>query len=124
MSKHAESAAARSNHIVPMSDIRPKAINAFLGSRPIPDVQRKILQDAPTGVWRTAANQTWGGQSFTTGLSPEKPVAHYHLGDAAMFILKHGADKVAAMPQKIKDQRSKYKSLKYDPLNVFSDRRR
>ena len=125
MTRHAESTKARKNHIVPMTDIRPKAINAFLDSQKIPEMQLNILKDAPTGAWRTAAKQSGEEGSYTTGLSPEKAVPHYHLGKAAMFILKHGAEKVVEMPSKIKEAQSRQtaKAL-YNPLDMFSDRRK
>lgn len=121
MARHGESAAARKRHTVPMTDIRPQAINHFLDAHPIPELQRNILQGASNGVWRTAAKQTWGGQSFTTGLSPETPVPHYNLGSAAMFILKHGTDKVSKMPGKIKE--SRVKKATRPTTDIFSDRR-
>ncbi len=125
MAKHAESAAARERGTVPIMDIRPKAINGFLESQPIPETQKNILKAAPTGVWKTAAKQSWGGKAFTTGLSPEEPIPHYDLSSAAMFILKHGVDKIAEMPKKIKQAQSRQtaKAL-YNPLDMFSDRRK
>lgn len=124
MTNNNESNEARLKHIVPMPDIRPKAINAFLTSQPIPETQLKILQSAPTGVWRQAAKQSGAVASYTTGLSPKKPVPHYHLGTTAMYILKHGADKISEMPGKIKQTRSeKTAKAAYDPLNIFRDRR-
>lgn len=124
MTRHNESAEARQKHIVPMTDIRPKAINAFLGSQPIPETQLNILKSAPTGVWQRAAKQSGPVASYTTGLSPETPVPHYHLGAAAMYILKNGADKISEMPAKIKKTRAeKVAKAAYDPLNIFSDRR-
>lgn len=124
MTRHAESTKARKNHIVPMTDIRPKAINNFLDSQKIPETQLGILKEATTGAWRTAARQSGEEASYTTGLSPEKPVPHYHLGKAAMFILKNGPEKVAEMPQKIRESQARQVAkASYNPLDIFSDRR-
>jgi hypothetical protein len=124
MAKHKDSAAARANHIVPMNDIRPKAVSAFLESTPIPEAQKSILQNSQTHVWKRAAKQAGHDAEYTTPLSPDAPIKHYDLRKAAMFILKVGSDKVSEMGSKIQQSR-KEKTAKaaYDPLNVFSDRR-
>jgi hypothetical protein len=108
-----------------MTDIRPKAINSFLESQNIPETQLGILKSATTGVWQRAAKQSGPVASYTTGLSPKTPVPHYHLGSAAMYILKNGANKISEMPAKIKQTRAeKVAKAAYNPLNIFSDRRK
>lgn len=125
MSRHKDSDAARAQDIRPVMDFTPTIIGGFLDKQSIPDLQKDILKKAPTSVWKMAAKQTWGGQSFTTGLSPKEPIPHYHLGSAAMYILKHGSDKIAEMPNKIKEARSRQTARKaYNPLDLFSDRRK
>jgi hypothetical protein len=125
MARHEESNAARENHIVPIFDIRPNKINEFLDAQAIPDAQKNVLRGAQPGIWRTAANQSWNGFKATTALNKGELTPHYDLRSAAMFILKHGPDKIAEMPQKIKEQRAQ-KAAKdaYNPLNIFSDRRK
>ncbi len=127
MSNHKESMDARKNHILPISDIRPQQINAFLDSQNLPDHIRNILNTATPATWRNAGRMTSTGTKYTTPLSPKKPVAHYDMKTAAMFILKNGVDKVNEMPEKVKESRER-KAVRravasYNPLDIFSDRR-
>lgn len=135
---------AKRDHRVPLSNIRPKTINTFLDAMPLPDAQKSILKSASTNVWKTAANNTWDGKKFATGLSPNEPVPHYDLRSAAMHILQHGVEKLsgtkAKIANKLEGRRNKnaeelpvddevaaptnYKPLEYNPLDVFSDRRK
>ena len=122
--KHAESMKAKKNHILPITDMRQKTIGAFLDSQKIPETQLNILKGASAGIWQRAARQTTPVGSYTTGLSPDTPVPHYHMGTVAMYLLKHGVDKVSEMNSKIKESRSKQiAKAAYDPLNIFRDRR-
>jgi hypothetical protein len=118
---------ARKNHILPVSDIRPPQINAFLDSQKLPEHIRGVLSAATPATWRIAGRMTTDGTKYTTPLSPKQPVAHYDMKTAAMFILKNGVDKVNEMPEKIKEDRER-KAVRravasYNPLDIFSDRR-
>jgi hypothetical protein len=142
MTRFKESTAAISKHVLPMSHIRRPNINAFLDSTPIPETQKTILANAPTHVWKIAASQTTPAGEHPTAFSPNKAVPHYPMQNAAMFILKHGVDKITEMPTKIKEARQRQedrdaevidaqviqpeldsKPLPYNPLSIFSDRR-
>lgn len=125
MARHKESAAAIAGHVYPESHLDYPHINEFLSSQTMPDNLRGVLDSATPGVWRTAGRMTWGGAKYTTPLSPNKPVKHYDMKSAAMFILKNGVDKVREMPQKIAEARGQTNPPRkpYNPLDIFSDRR-
>lgn len=132
MSRHQESMNARKNHILPKSEIRPQNIKAFLDSQNLPESIRSVLDTATPATWLHAGRIGGNPVKYTTPLSPKKPVAHYDMKTAAMFILKNGVDKVNEMPTKIKEDREKkgsrnrgsmFKPLSHNPLDIFSDRR-
>jgi hypothetical protein len=124
VSRHPESANAQKQHILPISEIKMPRINSFLDSQNLPEHIRGAFSTATPATWKIAGRMTTVGVKYTTPLSPKVPVAHYDMKNAAMFILKHGVDKVNEMPTKIKEDRAKKTARRsYDPLHVFSDRR-